>query len=44
VVAVLTVALCILGGAIVALQQKERKEDRESEPEHVRLFNFGGPL
>jgi hypothetical protein len=43
VVAVLTIALGILGASILLLQQKERKEDRENEPEHVQLFNFGGP-
>lgn len=43
VVAVFTLALCALSGAIFYLQQKERKEDRESSFEQrVQLFNFGG--
>lgn len=41
VVAVLTAALCALGGAILYLQHKERKEDRDSVSEQVQLFNFG---
>jgi FG-GAP-like repeat len=44
VVAVLTVALGVLGASILLLQQRERKEDRANESEHVQLFNFGGPI
>jgi FG-GAP-like repeat len=42
VVSVLMIALAVNGAAILMLQHKERKEDRENAAEHVQLFNFGG--
>lgn len=43
VVAVLVAALAALGAAIVWLQRKERKQDREDDNrERARLFHFGG--
>lgn len=38
--ALLVASLAVLGVAILVLQQKEMKEDREEEQERVRLFNF----
>jgi integrin alpha FG-GAP repeat containing protein 1 len=41
---VLMAALAVNGAAILVLQHRERKEDRENVSEHVQLFNFGGAL
>lgn len=38
--ALLVASLAVLGVAILVLQQKESKEDREEEQERIRLFNF----